>query len=89
MAIGANQRIRHSHLQPARICRRIVTKKNTAGQKLEVHLMHDAYGWRHDAKVFKCLLTPSQKLIAFGIAQKLYLDVFPERVRRPKEIDLY
>ena len=51
--------------------------------------MHDANGWRHDAKVFECLLAPSQKLIALGIAQKLYLNVFPERVRRPKEIDLY
>ena len=89
MAIGADERVWQSHFQPPFSRRRIISQKDTTSQKLQIDLMHDPDCRRYNPEIFKRLLAPTQKGVAFGIAGKLHLDIFFEGIRCAEKIDLY
>ena len=88
VAVGADERVGHGHLHGP-LARRIVAEKHAAGEVLQIHLMDDADRRGHDAKVAKRLLAPPQEGVPLGIAAKLDVDVFLERVVRPEEVHLH
>ena len=58
------------------------------GQVLEVDLMHDSRGRRHDMEVVEGRLSPLEELVSLHVPRELHLGVDPECVRRVERIDL-
>ena len=89
MAVGADERVGHCHLEAALPRRRIIPEKDAAGEKLQVDLVHDADRRRHHPEILEGLLTPAQEGIAFGVSLEFDVDVLLERIGCPEEIDLH
>ena len=51
--------------------------------------MHNSSGRRHNTEAVKCLLTPSQELIALAVAAELDLCVANDRERSAEDVHLY
>ena len=89
VAVGADERVGHRHLEPAVASGGIVAQKHAAGEIFEVHLMHDADRRGHDPEILERLLAPPQEGVAFGVALEFDVDVFRERISRAEKIDLH
>ena len=79
MAVGADEGVRH---------RDAVLYDDALGQVLEVDLVDDAGGGRHDGEVIEGLLSPLQELVALAVALELALGVELEGRRVAEGVDL-
>src|SRR2546425_8566840 len=70
VGIGSHQRIRVS--RRAAIRRAVA---DHASQIFEIYLMADAHIWRHNLKIPKSVLSPTEKLITLHVALKLHLGI--------------
>ena len=64
-------------------------QENALGEEFEIHLMHDADVWRHDAEIVEGLLAPAEEFITFTVAFEFQLDVEIERIGRAEAVDLH
>ena len=60
---------------------------HTATQVLQIDLMHNADAWGNDFEFFEGLHPPFEKLIAFGIALKLFVHIEVQCLLRALIID--
>ena len=89
MAVGADERVGHGHLQAPLRRGRIVAEKHAAGEIFEVYLVDDADRRGHYPEILERLLAPSQEGVALGVALKFDVDVFCERIGRTEKVDLH
>ncbi len=84
MRVGAHQCVGIGELGAIRLWFHM----DAIGQKLQIHLVADAYTGGHDAQLLKCLLSPTEKLIALAVACKFHLHIFFEGIGRGGAVDL-
>ena len=84
MAIGADQRIGEGDRPGV-----VLAQEHALGQVLEVDLVYDAHGRRHDAEVLKGLLAPAEELVTLAVALELDRHVAVHRVVPAEEVDLH
>ena len=64
----------------------VVRRKDALGQILQIHLVDDSDGGRHDAEIGERLLAPAEELVALAIALEFQADVLhPGRPATPKQ----
>ena len=79
VAVGPDERVRHRHA---------VLDDHTLRQVLQVDLVDDPRGRRHDREVVEGLLAPLQELVALAVALELALGVELQGRRRSEGVDL-
>lgn len=83
MRVRADDRVREREPPPVALRRH-----DDAAKMFKVDLMADAGPGRHDLEIVEIRLRPFQQFIAFGVAL-VFLDVFPQRVRRAEIVNLH
>ncbi len=78
--VGADERIRVVE---------IALVEHPFGEVFQVDLVDDADPRRNDAEGFKRLLAPFEELVPLPVARELHVEVQPERLGGPGEIDLH
>ena len=79
VAVGPDERVGHRHS---------IFDDHTLSQVLQVDLVDDPRGRRHDREVVEGLLAPLQELVALPVALELPLGVELEGSRRSESVDL-
>ena len=86
VAVRAHQRVGEGDRLSVPIAR---TQHDDLRQVLQVHLVDDAGGRRHDAEVVERLLPPLEKLVALAVALELALGVVEQREHAAELVHLH